>query len=79
MIQVYAIVAAALVISGAVIGVLAVYVAGIRCERNRFSLTEDSPGWAASRARAANGVYVRAGGSYLRPSGSAPHAGPGTT
>lgn len=56
-------VAGALLAAGAVIGILTVLAAGIRREEKHASLTVDSPGRAASAARAAHGVYARRPGT----------------
>lgn len=51
--------AAVLVISGAVIGVLTVVSVGIHREERAFSLTSDIPGRVARGARRLNGVHTR--------------------
>lgn len=51
--------AVALVITGAVIGVLAVVSVGIHREERAFSLTSDIPDRIARGTRRLNGVYTR--------------------
>ncbi len=59
MIGTYVFAAAALVIAGAVIGVLAVVTLGIHREERAGSLTRDTPDRAARSARRVNGAYTR--------------------
>lgn len=51
-----------LMITGAVIGVLAVVSVGIRREERAFSLTDDIPDRVARGARRMNGLYTRGPG-----------------
>jgi hypothetical protein len=69
MIVVYAAIAAAL-LAGAIAGAIAVLSMGIRREERAGSLARQSPGPAASAARAVNGLYVRIArpGSHHPPS-----------
>jgi hypothetical protein len=53
MIGMYAIVALALILGGAALGIVTIVSLGIRREK------KGRPGWAARGARAANGLYVR--------------------
>ena len=59
---VYVSAAAALVIAGAVIGVLAVVALGIHREDRHLSLTSDITDRVARGARRVNGVYTRGPG-----------------
>lgn len=59
MIEMYAIIAFALIAGGAALGIVAVVTLGIRREEKYKSFTADTPGRAAGAARAANGFYTR--------------------
>jgi hypothetical protein len=59
MIEIYAIVAAALVVTGAVIGILTVVAAGIHREEKDYSLTTGNPSRVIRGVRTVNGVYTR--------------------
>jgi len=80
MIEIYAIIASAL-IAGAFIGILAMLAIGIHREEKAYSLTVDSPSRITSSARAANGVYAKAPGVARQTDISRPDrlvlAGPG--
>jgi hypothetical protein len=59
MIEMYLIIAGALVLAGAIAGVLTVVAVGIHREERAYSLTTDSPDRITSGSRAANGLYAR--------------------
>jgi len=60
MIEMYAIIAIALLAAGIAVGVVAVVSIGIHHEKRAHSLTDDSsPSQAASAARAFHGLYTR--------------------
>jgi hypothetical protein len=88
MIEVYGIAAVALLVAGAVVGILTVLAAGIRREEKAArrawppgSFTTDSPSRIASGARTANGLYVRMPGAAAQQASKHPPdlalAGPG--
>jgi LytS/YehU family sensor histidine kinase len=62
MIEVYGIVAGALLLIGAMVGILTVVAAGIHREERNYSLTVDSPGRITNGARAMQGIYSRVPG-----------------
>jgi hypothetical protein len=59
MIEMCVLLAVALLITGAVIGILTVVAVGIRREEKAHSLTIARPGKITNGVRAANGVYAR--------------------
>lgn len=59
----YALVAFVLMAAGAAVGAVLLVSLGIRREEKANSLTIGSPGWLASGARLANGVYARRPGA----------------
>lgn len=59
----YAIIAFVLMAAGAAFGAVLLVSLGIRREEKAHSLTIGSPGWLASGARLANGVYARRPGA----------------
>jgi hypothetical protein len=65
-IEIYVVVAATLVIIGAVVGGIAVVSLGIRREEREMTLTDDITDRAARGVRRVNGVYTRGYGSAPR-------------
>jgi hypothetical protein len=59
MIEIYVIIGSALLIAGAIAGILTVIAVGIHREEKQYSLTVDSPSRTASGARSATGLYAR--------------------
>jgi hypothetical protein len=67
MFEIYAVIAGALIIAGAAVGILTVLAVGIHREEKAYSLTIGSPGRISSGARAATGVYTKAPGVAQQP------------
>jgi hypothetical protein len=67
MIEIYALVGVALVVAGAVVGILTVLAVGIHREERARSMTIGSPSRAASGARTFNGTYARRPGVTQEP------------